>query len=80
MFGKKLQQENENLKEELYMLQQLVEDVAEEMMALELDSGGQIKSVNSRFQSEFGAGSDSVIGRHPEIWCPNTSDLPSISG
>ncbi len=47
------------------MLQQLVEDVAEEMMALELDSGGLIKSVNSRFQSEFGAGSDAVIGRHP---------------
>lgn len=43
MFGKKLQQENENLKEELYMLQQLVEDVAEEMMALELDSGGLIQ-------------------------------------
>lgn len=70
MFGKKLQQENENLKEELYMLQQLVEDVAEEMMALELDSGGLIKSVNSRFQSEFGAGSDAVIGRHPRDLVP----------
>ncbi|WP_029652654.1 methyl-accepting chemotaxis protein [Marinobacter daepoensis] len=71
MFGKKLQQENETLREELYMLQQLVEDVADELMTLELDTSGKISSINTRFRSEFGAGSDAVVGRHARDLVPD---------
>lgn len=64
MFGKKLREENAALREELHMLRQLIGDMSEELVALELDTGGKIRSYNAQFRSEFGAGHEAVIGRH----------------
>jgi len=64
MFGNKLREENEALRDQLHMLQQLVGDVSDELMTLELDTTGTITSCNQHFEDEFGEGSDRVIGRY----------------
>lgn len=64
MFGRKLQQENQELKEELFMLQQLVGDVSAQLMSLELNTDGTIESVNGRFEEEFCVSEGDVAGKH----------------
>lgn len=72
MFGKKLQQENTGLKEELFMLQQLVDDVGAELMTLELNSDCAILSYNEKFQTAFGPGHEQVVGQHPRDLVPES--------
>ncbi|WP_111494881.1 methyl-accepting chemotaxis protein [Marinobacter bohaiensis] len=64
MFGNELRKENAALKEELYMLRQLVADISTEVMKLELDTGGRIISCNGNFEAEFGGGLSALDGRH----------------
>lgn len=70
MFDKKIKQENAALKEELYMLQQLVEDIDDELMALEIDPSGKIRSTNLKFQEEFGVDHVEIIGKHARDLVP----------
>lgn len=69
MFGKKLREENAALKEELYMINQLTEEIAQETMVLTLDADAKIKSCNAPFQEEFGP-TDSIVGVHAKDLVP----------
>ncbi|MBB5321957.1 methyl-accepting chemotaxis protein [Marinobacter oulmenensis] len=70
MFGKKLHQENAALKEELYMLQQLSDEISQETMVLYLDAAGKITACNEMFQKEFGVSADELNGRHARDLVP----------
>ncbi len=61
-FNKSLQKENQQLKDELYSLQQIGESLNTDMIRLTLDSNGQISSVNNNFENELGISSAKVNG------------------
>ncbi|KEF31327.1 methyl-accepting chemotaxis sensory transducer [Marinobacter nitratireducens] len=64
MFGNKLRQENAHLKEELYMVQQFLEDVGLELMEMDLDSAGIITACNKVCISEFECNEQDLVGKH----------------
>ncbi len=53
-FNKSLQKENQQLKNELYSLQQIGESLDTDMIRLTLDQNGKVTSVNSNFENELG--------------------------
>ena len=57
------------------MLHQLVDDVSLELMMLDLDASGVIRSRNKKFESDFG--SEDVVGRHVRDLVP--ADLRDTS-
>lgn len=70
MFGNKLRQENESLKEELFMVQQFLEDVGLELMELDLDPGGNITACNKIGLAEFGCSEQDLIGKPAQELLP----------
>lgn len=70
MFGSKLKHENSVLQDELCMLRQIVDGVAEELMVLTLNSSGAITSCNDNFKTEFGPGTEAIIGKQMKDLVP----------
>jgi len=53
-FNKSLQKENQQLKDELYSLQQIRKSLDSDMLRISLDPNGKIISVNANFEKELG--------------------------
>lgn len=70
MFGNKLRQENASLKEELFMVQQFLEDVGLELMELDLDPAGNITACNKIGIAEFGCNEQDLVGKHLQDLLP----------
>ncbi|MDF5648369.1 chemotaxis protein, partial [Vibrio parahaemolyticus] len=60
-FNKSLQQENQRLKQELQILQQIQTSLDEEMIRLTLDSKGIITSANTKLQQELFLNDDEIL-------------------
>ncbi|MDV2080956.1 methyl-accepting chemotaxis protein [Marinobacter xestospongiae] len=71
MFGRELRKENAELKEELHMLRQLVDDVSQELLVLNLDVRGVITSHNHNFLIETGLAEKDLVGHHIKDLVPS---------
>lgn len=72
-FNKSLQQENQRLKQELQILQQIQTSLDEEMIRLTLDSKGIITSANTKLQQELFLHDDEILTKSITELVPSNS-------
>ncbi|ELB2883109.1 PAS domain-containing protein [Vibrio alginolyticus] len=72
-FNKSLQQENQRLKQELQILQQIQTSLDEEMIRLTLDSKGIITSANTKLQQELFLNDDEILTKSITELVPSNS-------
>ncbi|CDF97462.1 methyl-accepting chemotaxis protein [Pseudomonas sp. PSB18] len=70
MFNQRLKQELTALRQELSSLMQVKESLDREMLALTLDAGGRVQTVNQKFLDEMHYKSQDLIGRAVEDLVP----------
>ncbi|PPC75136.1 chemotaxis protein [Pokkaliibacter plantistimulans] len=63
MFGSKLKQENQALREELHALKQARDGLYDEMMSMNIDPSGKIIFANHHFEKELGVSQAELLGR-----------------
>ena len=66
MFNNKLKQEIQQLREELFSVEQVKNSLDSEMLVLQLDPQGRIEMVNGNFEKEMRYRPEQLIGRHIE--------------
>jgi len=70
MFNNKLKQEIQQLREELFSVEQVKNSLDSEMLVLQLDPQGRIEMVNGNFEKEMRYRPEQLIGRHIEDIVP----------
>jgi len=70
MFNSKLKQEIQQLREELFSVEQVKNSLDSEMLVLQLDPQGRIEMVNGNFEKEMRYRPEQLIGRHIEDIVP----------
>ncbi|MFF5866519.1 methyl-accepting chemotaxis protein [Pseudomonas sp. NPDC012596] len=70
MFHSKLKQEIQQLREELFSVEQVKNSLDSEMLVLQLDPQGRIEMVNGNFEKEMRYRPEQLIGRHIEDIVP----------
>ncbi|MFJ4154858.1 methyl-accepting chemotaxis protein [Pseudomonas sp. NPDC089752] len=70
MFNSKLKKENQQLREDLFSVEQVKSSLDSEMLVLQLDPQGRIEMVNGNFEKEMHYRPEQLIGRHIEDIVP----------
>ncbi|MFJ2981662.1 MULTISPECIES: methyl-accepting chemotaxis protein [unclassified Pseudomonas] len=70
MFNSKLKQEIQQLREDLFSVEQVKSSLDSEMLVLQLDPQGRIEMVNGNFEKEMLYRPEQLIGRHIEDIVP----------
>ncbi|MFK0311671.1 methyl-accepting chemotaxis protein [Pseudomonas sp. NPDC090233] len=70
MFNSKLKKEIQQLREDLFSVEQVKSSLDSEMLVLQLDPQGRIEMVNGNFEKEMLYRSEQLIGRHIEDIVP----------